>query len=103
MKSKAVAVDHPLWETLCALDKLAAKRIPKKVDPGFGSLGLILDPGLEGYRYWCDPKNCVAFACTGGEGVHFSFVVQDGKVTENSPIVITIPAAGDHPNYIGGE
>ncbi len=103
MSAKRVAVDHPLWETLLALDKVAAKRFPSKFDPGFGSLGLILHARLKRYEYWCDPVNCLTFATTGGEGVHFSFVVQDGKVTENSPVVITIPGTFEHPNFIGGE
>lgn len=103
MKSQRVVVEHPLWERLRALDKVAAKRYPGDFDQGFGSLGLFLHPRLQRYEYWCDPKNCLAFATTGGEGVHFSFVVQDGRVTEKSPVVITIPTAFDQPNFIGGE
>jgi hypothetical protein len=52
--------------------------------------------------HWCTPINTLAFAHTGGEGVHFSFLVDEGKITEHSPIVITIPSPGDQPNYIGG-
>ena len=35
--------------------------------------------------------------------MHFSFVVEDGKVTENSPIVVTVPESYDCPNFIAGE
>jgi len=85
------------------LDKEAARRFPADFDQGLGSLGLILHHRPQRYGYWCDPNNGLAFATTGGDGVHFSFIVQDGKVRENSPIVITIPGAFDHPNFIGGE
>ncbi len=53
--------------------------------------------------YWCTPLNSLKFAGTGGDGVHFSFVVKDGKVTESSPIVVTVPESYDCPNFIGGE
>ncbi len=103
MKSKRVAVEHSLWKKLRALDKAATKRYLSDFFPGFGPLGLILHPRLKRCGYWCDPTNCLTFASTGGDGVHFSFVVRDGKVTEKSPVVITVPVGFDHPNLIGGE
>jgi hypothetical protein len=106
MVRKRIAIDHPLWKRLRALDKVAARRFPwnvpgKYYDPGFGALGLILEPRPRVSAYSCTPTNCLTFAGTGGEGVHFSFVGQDGKVTERSPIVITIPEV--FANFIGGE
>jgi hypothetical protein len=100
---KRVAIDHPLWNRLRELDKVAAKRFPADFDQGFGSLGLILYSPLRHGGYDCTPTNTLAFAGTGGEGVHFSFLVEDGTVTEKSPIVITVPMEFGHPNSIGGE
>lgn len=100
---KRVAIDHPLWNRLRELDKVAAKRFPADFERGFGSLGLILYSRPQHGGYWCTPTNTLAFAGTGGEGVHFSFLVEDNKVTEKSPVVITIPPAFDQPNFIGGE
>jgi hypothetical protein len=64
---------------------------------------LILYSPPEHGGYHCTPTNTIAFAGTGGEGVHFSFLVEDGRVTEKSPIVITVPMDFGHPNHIGGE
>lgn len=41
--------------------------------------------------YDADPLNSVCFAHTGGDGCHFSFVLQDGKWSEHSPVVMTYP------------
>jgi hypothetical protein len=100
---KRIAISHPLWNRLRELNKEAAKQFPADVDSGFGTLGLILYSRPQHGGYSCTPTNTLAFAGTGGEGVHFSFLVEDGKVTEKSPIVITIPGEFDHPNFIGGE
>jgi hypothetical protein len=100
---KRVAIDHALWNRLRELDKAAAKQFPADNDRGFGALGLILYPRPQHGGYSSTPTNTIAFAGTGGEGVHFSFLVEGGKVTEKSPIVITIPMEFGHPNFIGGE
>lgn len=102
-ENKDATVDHPLLEKLRKADAVAAKRFPSRSNPGFSALGLLLHPQLERFDYWCTPKNVVTFARTGGNGVHFSFLAHDGKVTENSPVVITIPSPGNRPNYIVGE
>ena len=103
MNPNQAIINHPIWDKLRALDKLAARRFPCDCDQGFGSLGLILHVELGQYEYWCTPTNALSFASTGGNGVHFSFLVQGGKVTEASPIVITVPCTYDHPNFIVGE
>jgi hypothetical protein len=91
MAKRRIRVDHTLLKRLRELDKEAALRFHDGVFPGFGSLGLILDKKLDDSRYDCTPLNCQTFAHTGGEGVHFSFLVQDGFVRETSPIVVTVP------------
>jgi hypothetical protein len=105
MASRSEHVDHPLLGRLRQLDKEAARRFPRPrhFDPGLGSLGLILDRQLDQSRYsYSTPLNCRTFAHTGGEGVHFSFLVEDGLVREGSPVVVTIPAVGGQ-NFAVGE
>jgi hypothetical protein len=101
MKQKPVSINHPLWDKLRELDKTADMRFSKDFDKGFGPLGLRLTSSPENGGYHCTPTNSLAFACTGGDGIHFSFLVQKGQVTEKSPIVITIPPDGS--NAIVGE
>jgi hypothetical protein len=74
------------------LDREAGMRFPDPISPGLMRLGLILDGQLDASRYdRATPRNCRTFAHTGGEGVHFSLLVRDGRICEESPVVITIP------------
>lgn len=103
MNKKRMAIDHPLWNKLRDLDRTAVRRFcGTRYDLGFGALGLILDSRPRHGGYWCTPTNSLAFARTGGNGVHFSFLVRDGKVTDDCPIVISKPMDLDAPNLIGG-
>ena len=103
MHKKRLVVDHPLWKRLRSLNTTAAKRFNGGFDAAFGSLGLMLHSRLEHGGYDCTPTNTESFASTGGNGVHFSFLVQDGKVTESSPVVITVPTMiHGQGNFIGG-
>jgi hypothetical protein len=55
-------------------------------------VGLILDKELDDSRYpHCTPLNCRTFANTGGDGAHFSLLVEDDMITETSPVVVTAP------------
>ena len=65
-------------------------------------IGLRLLRPLETWDYEVTPLNCSTFATTGGDGVHFSFLHLNGKVTEESPVVMTLPMAFDEPNRIVG-
>ena len=67
----------------------------------FDPVGLILFRDIENMGYWCTPENTVTFATTGGDGVHFGFLTNNGEVKENSPIVMTLPCA-DTANIIVG-
>jgi hypothetical protein len=60
-------------------------------------------PPLHNGGYSCTPTNTVKFANTGGEGVHFSFLLADGEWGPTSPVVMTCPAAGGIENVIVGE
>lgn len=43
-------------------------------------------------RYSCTPENSLMFARTGMDGEHFSFLVQEEAVDEQSPVIFTAPA-----------
>jgi hypothetical protein len=102
MAKHCVRVDHPLFERFQQLDKEAAQRFLGRLDRGFDRLGLILDKKLDQSRYsFCTPLNCQTFAHTGGEGVHFSFLVQDGMIRETSPVVLTVPAMSGESFVVG--
>ena len=58
--------------------------------PGLG----LLDPP-ERYESNATPKNAIAFAQTGGEDVHFSLLAVNGVVSDESPVVMTVPSASD--------
>ncbi len=52
------------------------------------------------------PINSVTFATTGGDDVHFGLVAIERKYSDLSPIVMTVPMAGDNPketNFVVGE
>lgn len=103
MAGQHIRVNHPLLERLRQVNADAARRFPRRHDAGLGSLGLILDRELDQSRYsFCTPLNCQTFAHTGGEGVHFSFLLQDGMVRENCAVVLTIPAMFGQ-NFVVGE
>ncbi len=47
------------------------------------------------------PLNSVEFARTGGDGIHYSFLVLDGHWSELSPVVVTIPGiCGGGPSNV---
>jgi hypothetical protein len=77
-----------------------AKGTPR--DGVFEPIGLILSRPLQRATYRSTPANTLAFAWTGGDGVHFNFVLRDGRVAEDSPILMSVPASFDAPNVIVG-
>lgn len=103
MTQRRVKVDHPLWEKLRRLDRVLARFFPEDILPGFDALGLMLHSRFRNGGYWCTPSNTLAFAGTGGDGTHFSFLVQDGRVTERSPVAMTVLDYSEQPNYMVGE
>ena len=67
----------------------------------FSGIGLGLTPLCRRY-YFCTPLNAETFATTQGDGVHFSLLLSDGEVSEDSPVVMTLPAnSGDHNRIVG--
>lgn len=53
--------------------------------------GLELPDRPEKGRYDCEPANTTPFASTGCDGVHYSFVHVDGRVSDESPVVEISP------------
>lgn len=64
-------------------------------------LGLLFHSRLAGPVYDETPRNCVPFASTGGDGVHFSYLLTDDEPNDSSPIVMTVPCAME-PNRVVG-
>jgi hypothetical protein len=94
MAKQRARVDHPLLERLQKLDREVARQFPDATFPGLWTIGLRLDRKLDKSRWsHYTPTNCRTFASTGLDGVHFSFLVQDGMVRATSPIVLTVPGA----------
>ena len=67
----------------------------------FDPIGLNLEGKLENYEYWCTQKNSITFASTGGDGVHFGLLDIGNGITEESPVVMTVPMC-DTPNTVVG-
>jgi hypothetical protein len=92
-RRNSVEVVHPLWEEVRFLDREAARRSHGNHSPGLGALGLILDSPLDRSRYdFCTPLNCRTFAHTGGNGVHFSFLMRANRINGRSPVIVTNPS-----------
>lgn len=68
----------------------------------FDPCGLILEIPPESGYCWCTPKEALTFACTGGDGVHFSFLSSEKIPSTVVPVVITLPACDQH-NFVVAE
>ena len=92
-------IDLPiaLLRRLHEIGDLIEAKFPAKYDRGMGQLGLLLSRKLRNGGYWCTPENSLEFGGTGGDGVHFSLVQINGTVTEESPVVMTVPANSGEP------
>jgi hypothetical protein len=101
--SRPVPFDHPLLDRLHEIDSELAERFPNKNNyPGLSELGLIFSDPIDSSRYdWCTPHNCRTFAHTGGDGIHFSFLIVDGAITDQSPVVVTDPSACGESAILG--
>lgn len=94
----------PSWKTLLRLNKESTKRFPDEIaGPGLQGIGLCLVSRPRNGGYWCTPRNSRAFAWTGGNGVHFSFLTRNNQIDENSPVIVTNPSPCDHNNVCCGE
>ncbi|WP_254513197.1 hypothetical protein [Anatilimnocola floriformis] len=100
-----VTVDLPLFDELWKLDGEIKQQFASKRNNGIEALGVTFrNPDqLTHGGYSCTPTNTVAFASTGGDGVHFSFLVRDDRVGVNSPVVLTAPSNFGNENCILAE
>ena len=89
-------------ETLATLRRWVAGRAD---DHLADDVGFFLHADLEHGGYRCSPLGSVAFASTGGDGVHFSLLDVGAGITDESPVVMTVPMAlsEPNPNWIVGE
>jgi len=87
-------IAHKLLDELRRADREVAKRWPNQFDPGLGRVGLILESVLKARSYFCTPTNCWTFAGTGGDGVHYSLLALGPVISDDSPVVMTLPAYG---------
>ena len=99
-----VVLDLPLYHHFLSLDTEMKERFPvteNEYRHGIDTVGLSFCQHLplRNSGYFCTPSNTVEFATTEQSGEHFSFLVEDGRVTENSPIVYTDPG-GPPYNFI---
>jgi hypothetical protein len=91
-----------------ALDRLRQLAIQQSGITGchpnqaFDGVGLILLDPTDPFEYDATPFNSSTFAHTGGDSVHFGLVHIAGEVTNDSPVVMTVPAGFEHKNIILG-
>ena len=103
-----ITIKNGHWDRLRAVAAAARKRFPVdreagRYHAGTGCMGLILEPRLRPGGYWCTPTNSLSFAWNGGGGTHFSFLVQNNRVHNRSPIICTVPEPAGKQNFIVGE
>ncbi len=65
-------------------------------------VGLILRAEDGPLEYALTPVNSDTFASTGGDGVHFGFLVIEDRRPEDFPVVMTVPMSG-MSNHVLGE
>ena len=81
-------------------DEVAASGQPKTTL--FGECGLFLERPLVRYEYFCTPLNSLTFASTGGDGVHYGFLLFDDVAYDELPVIMTVPMS-DRRNIVVAE
>ncbi|MEG1202495.1 MAG: hypothetical protein RSD82_10065 [Comamonas sp.] len=62
----------------------------------FDDCGLILEiPPARNWMDWCTPRNVLTFATTGGDSVHYSYLVDERLPADVCPIVMTLPCVNE--------
>lgn len=90
------------WTLLWRLAHRLAAETAAEPASVFEPVGLFLeDPGQQRtWDYDATPANSIAFASTGGDGVHFSALAVG--IGDAAPVVMTVPVAFDTPNHVVG-
>lgn len=71
-------------------------------EDGCEAIGLLPMPSLHHSGYSQAPRNSLAFATTGGDGVHFSLVAIDETAMASWPVVMTVAMNFGAENLIVG-
>ncbi|MEL7330949.1 MAG: hypothetical protein AAFN12_01810 [Cyanobacteria bacterium J06560_2] len=87
-------INVPLLEQLIQIKATVKRQFPKQNSNWPDAIWIAYwnsAAKLKNGGYYCTPTNSLAFAMTGTDGQHFSFLVQNSSVNEASPIVLTAP------------
>ena len=84
------------FEQLWAIANRESQRIGETPDNIFLPVGLRLEIPVKPWEYYCTPINVRAFASTGCDGVHYSFL--ELSSSSELPVVMTVPANYGNPN-----
>jgi hypothetical protein len=101
-KAPKIVVNLPLLDALWELDPIIRERFPGDYRDGIAAVGIGFAKSNEFKHgdYYCTPKNSVAFAWSGGDGEHYSFIVRNNKVDADSPVILTAPANSGDENHL---
>ena len=106
--AKPIVIRHPLLDELRRVDIELRERflLEQPSDQGLMALGLGLydleDLLSNKNRYdYLTPINCRVFATTGGDGVHYSFLLKGREITAESLVVCTWPDGSE--SHVVGE
>jgi hypothetical protein len=92
-----ISVDLPLLSRLYDLNRELAEKFPTPRSEGLGQMGLRLESRLQPGGYWSTPINSLSFGNSGGDGTHFSFLLIDYTISEETPVIVTVPDAYGEP------
>jgi hypothetical protein len=95
-------MDHPDLKILWQL--AATTPCPQGTSPdgAFEPIGLILQRPPKTATYAETPPNTLAFAWTGGDGVHFNFVLGGDLPAKDNPILMVVPMNFERPRAVVG-
>ena len=95
----AITVLEKLW----TIAQTEAEKHNTKSEYVFSDIGLFLLTPPTNSGIYPTPINTSTFAETRGDSVHYGLLHINGKVTENSPVIMTVPCSCDKPNFVLGE
>ena len=80
-------------DDLIKIKEAISERWGKNAYEYIGECGLELEIPPRHEFYSCTPKNTLTFASTGGDGVHYSLLVDEDGSPQDGPVVMTVPMA----------
>lgn len=97
MQDASTSSSAPIPAPLQALYDAAAAIAPRfnlSAEAVLDYCGLLLEiPSVRDYIDWSTPRNVLTFATTGGDSVHYSYLVDERLPEGVCPIVMTLPCA----------